>query len=45
MMRLLQKFDKFDTNNQKIKVIKNRTLPCYKLFSHHLDLDQSTTGK
>jgi hypothetical protein len=49
MMRLIQKFDKFDINNQKsIKyqnltvVMKNRTLPWCKLFSH---FDQSTTGK
>jgi hypothetical protein len=50
MIRLIQKLDKFDTNNQKIDqiskyqkrvVIKNRALPWCKLFSH---FDQSTTA-
>jgi hypothetical protein len=47
MMRLIQKFDKFHINNQKIDQISKfdssyEKLPWCKLFSH---FDQSTTGK
>jgi hypothetical protein len=47
MMRLIQKLDKFDTNNQKIDEITKfhcsyQKLPWCKLFSH---FNQSTKEK